>query len=111
MLTEQQRQIVKRARDRIAEPAHWCQGTFARTADGFECLCTDPRVQRFCAFGVLVAECAAQDGWNASANASVLAILLAPRGLAAINDGPDGHRKVLALFGGPCRGLTIDPTS
>jgi hypothetical protein len=41
----------------------------------------------------------------------VLAILLAPRGLAAINDGPDGHRKVLALFEGPCRGLTIDPTS
>ena len=89
MLTEQQRQIVKRARDRIADPAHWCQGAFARTADGFQCLFTDPLAQSFCAFGALEAECATQGGEDACA----LATLLSPRGvasIAAINDEPDG---------------------
>jgi hypothetical protein len=94
MLTKQQRRSVKKARDRIADPAHWCQGTFARTADGFQCLFTDPLAQSFCAFSALAAECYALGARDASA----LATLLAPRGLAAINDWPDGHRKVLALF-------------
>jgi hypothetical protein len=103
MLTVKQRQIVKRARDRIADEAHWCRCTFARTADGFRCLFTDPLAQRFCAFGALAAECAAQGGTDASALATLLVPrgpggLSGPGGLAAINDGPDGHRKVLALF-------------
>ena len=56
MLTEQQRQIVKKARDRIADPVHWCRGAYARTALGDECKVDDPQAHRFCAVGALAVE-------------------------------------------------------
>ena len=56
MLTPEQRQIVKRARDRIAHPAHWCRRAYARTADGFKCRAIDPQARSFCAVGALAVE-------------------------------------------------------
>ena|SRR5262245_14594477 len=60
MLTDQQRKIVQRARDRIADPARWCQGSMARTANGEICRFDDKHAQRFCALGALAAELAAE---------------------------------------------------
>jgi hypothetical protein len=101
MLTTEQKEIVQKARDRIADPQHWCRHSNARTLWGFRCDPTGPRAVAFCAFGALLRECSEQygaDQWNASAIAAGFASCLAPQGLKSINDGPDGHRKVLALF-------------
>ena len=100
MLTHEQRQIVKRARDRIADPANWCHGANARTADGSVCKVTDPRAHSFCGFGALEVEYrAAGSEFPHICSADELADQLAfgGRALSTVND-EDGHAAVLALF-------------
>jgi hypothetical protein len=59
MLTAAEKEIVKKARDRIACPARWCQFASARDAHGFACKFDDPRARSHCAFGALELELAA----------------------------------------------------
>jgi len=99
MLTKQQRQIVEKARDRIADPAHWCRKAFARTASGHICDVTDPRARRFCAVGALAVEYLAAGSEWPDDDGDKLAARFDPRGrtLVDVNDD-DGQSAVLALL-------------
>ena len=101
MLTVEQKQIVQKARDRIADRRRWCTGVEARLADGQTCYVGHPRAAKFCAFGALHRECLAVTGLDgALAMAESVARLIRPdrAPLSDIDDGMNGHAKVLALF-------------
>jgi hypothetical protein len=53
MVTQQQRQIIRRARDLIAEPTRWCQSDFALDEEGERCHPNDPKARKFCACGAI----------------------------------------------------------
>jgi hypothetical protein len=53
-LTELQRQIVRKARERINDPEHWCQRTAAQTRGGEHCKPYSAIAFRFCAIGALI---------------------------------------------------------
>jgi hypothetical protein len=52
-LTQEQRKVVERARELIADEQHWSQGQCARTADGKPCSAFDPNATKFDAYGAL----------------------------------------------------------
>jgi hypothetical protein len=104
MLTAEQKEIVRRARARIADPHRWCRRASARTQWGFSCEIDSPRAHRFCAFGALAVELSAigRDWLRAQCEAGELSSKLGFRfsvlSLVRVNDSQDGHAKVLALF-------------
>jgi len=48
-----QHQIIGRALELIADPAHWSTGAWARTSAGHACGWNNPAAARFCASGAL----------------------------------------------------------
>ena len=48
-----QHQIIARALEIVSDEEHWTRAGVARTADGRQCACFDPRAARFCAIGAL----------------------------------------------------------
>jgi hypothetical protein len=98
----EQRQTVEKARARIADPNRWCQGVLALMADGTECGIHCPRAVRFCALGALAVEYLQLCGGDAKRAVNLaksLASVLSYRGsLVRLNDMPNGHARVLALF-------------
>ena len=48
-----QHQIIARALEIVSDEEHWTRASVARTADGRQCACFDPRAARFCAIGAL----------------------------------------------------------
>jgi hypothetical protein len=48
-----QHQIVARALEIVSDEEHWTRACVARTAEGRQCACFDPRAARFCAIGAL----------------------------------------------------------
>lgn len=98
MLTPEQRQIIKKARDRIADPAHWCKGANARSADGRPCHPAERRAVRFSVFGALVAEYVAQGVmWPVDVVHELSRQLHPQFTLWHINEY-EGHAAVLAIF-------------
>lgn len=47
------RDILLRVRDRIADPAHWCQGWFAKTATGGFTTHSAPDASQWCLVGAI----------------------------------------------------------
>jgi hypothetical protein len=93
-------QIVRRARDLIADRAHWCQGFGALAADG---RIANPRsgdAASFCALGALdraamdlgLDYCDVQGFAKAMTGSGDLQVLF------DINDSRNGHARVLAMF-------------
>ena len=52
-LTQEQRKVLERARELIADEQHWSQGQCARTSDGKPCSAFDPNASKFDAYGAL----------------------------------------------------------
>lgn len=90
--TSEQLDILRRARERISDPARWTQGWFARNAAGNKTTSVSADACRWCAAGALVVE-GREDGW----------VLLRAiqcclqESLFVINDR-QGHADVLAAF-------------
>lgn len=94
------RRIIERARDLIADEAHWCRGALAMDARGVYVCPTDPAAIKYCAMGALIAAAFEISGAPDQAQAlaySAERLLLSDRSLVAINDGP-GHAEVLDLL-------------
>jgi hypothetical protein len=99
-------QIIREARNLIANPDSWIEGELARTAAGESCDPWDAEATRFCAYGALVR--AAYGISNDSNTAmhfaqSATAVMFGPGGsdpgqLYEINDGEEGREAVLKLF-------------
>ena len=95
-----------RARDLIADPDHWCRGAGAMDANGVGIPEDDPTAVRWCALGARWLACSyVGDERRMELSARMTRImdrhLLAENGsygLANLNDGPDGHRRVLAVY-------------
>ena len=100
--TEREREIIKKARDRIADPEHWCIDDLARTRDGAACHINDPHATRFCATGALAFALFQLTGDESEAvtQATRLGNLImggSKFGLGRIND-KSGHEVVLAIL-------------
>jgi hypothetical protein len=92
--------IMERARELIAEPEHWCRGSYARGKGGVSVSVGDSSARRYCAMGALIL--AAFDLVGNMGQARELAYSAAGTisntgSLVFVNDHA-GHAAVLALF-------------
>lgn len=100
MLTLEQRQIVKEARDIIADPRRWSRFASARLANGDLCDIDSCKAWQFCALGALTKAYRSRGATPKMAAEQARAlgrVLSRRRGLELINDD-QGHAAVLALF-------------
>lgn len=94
------RQLVTKAIELIADPAHWCRGVTARDADGRKVEASSPDAVAFCALGALYRVV----GLNGSVDgvATALYNTIAKRGFTNIgqfNDSPrTTHADVLEVL-------------
>ena len=95
-----------RARDLIADPDHWCQGAGAMDENGIGIPEDDPTAVRWCALGARWMACS-YAGFERRMELSARITRIMDRhmmadwgdcGLANLNDGEDGHRRVLAVY-------------
>ena len=105
-------ELLRAARERIADKEHWAQGRLAVDARNREVPPNDPRAERWCAIGAL---CRVADApntsrlWTEPGAPRVYGHLIAAaedelgnaqdslEAVMGINDGP-GHRAVLRLY-------------
>jgi hypothetical protein len=98
MLTATEKRIVKKARGLITPEERWTQDVFAAARGGHAVDPQDAEAFKFCALGALW-RAAFELGERGFKVAGIISKLTGnPGSLQAINDGPDGHRRVLALF-------------
>jgi hypothetical protein len=87
-------EILRAARERIADPERWCQGYYARDPNGAEVEPDDVQACKWCAVGSLCLEVP----WRDEAHLYlVTAAIEVGTTTTAINDGRD-HSAVMALF-------------
>lgn len=97
------REILELARARVANRETWCKGHSARMPSGRVAAGRDElaKAVKFCGFGALYRSAydllgdvdkARKKAWEIELQ------MLRGGGIAAINDGKDGRRRVLALF-------------
>jgi len=101
MLTAAEQVIVRRARKLIAPPDRWTRGQAAENRDGCPVTVYVQAAYRFCAYGALwraALELGSQSPADLADCIVSKLITAGADGLSSINDGPGGHRKVLALF-------------
>jgi hypothetical protein len=105
-LTEQQREIVQKARGLISDKKHWTHGSYAATRSGKPCHTAHPDVYKFCAEGAIcLAALRAVKGRMAKGMHMGHAVVIAlnsvssgtPMTVICINDA-NGHQAVLELF-------------
>lgn len=87
---------LKAISDLLADPARWTQRADARTADGSPVGWDHPDAARWCIFGALH-RCVPQEDRLAVLTA-LHNELPADRALTHVNDGPDGHARILDLL-------------
>ena len=98
-----QHQIIARALEIVSDEEHWTRASVARTADGRQCACFDPRAARFCAIGALNRAARELLGVAGVEHAyAAEAFVLAANGrhhdsLPCINDNC-GHEVIVAMF-------------
>lgn len=100
-------QLLREARDLIADRLHWTRGTYARNIDGKPVNAHDPEACRFCAVGAVQRVFALRelsiydtDGGSPYAlacGALAEAVLGGGGSITAYND-QGGHEATLALF-------------
>jgi hypothetical protein len=99
-MTPEDRAVISAARSLIADPAHWCQGTYARDNRGYPINPIDPDACSWCALGAL-ARAAVDVGASPGTGAGAVDILYRVSDSAStvvgVNDR-DGHEAVIALF-------------
>jgi len=101
MLTAQEKKIVRKARRLITPVDRWTQGQAAENCDGSPVTVYVQAAYRFCAYGALwrvALELGSQSPADVADCIACKLITAGAAGLAAINDGPGGRRKVLAIF-------------
>lgn len=91
-------QLLREAKELIADPKRWAQGAFARDSGGAVVAALDPAAVRWCAIGALVAV-DRSDGRNQcfAAHNALAGHLHGCSGLQTFNDSHE-HAEVLALF-------------
>jgi hypothetical protein len=99
-----QRQVIRRAREIIADPAHWLEGHFAVDAMGGRCTPACSAAVRFCAIGALwrAASEIIPDAEKAQHAANTVVDALehlqgSYQSLKNVNDRR-GHKAVLEIF-------------
>jgi hypothetical protein len=101
MLTAEERKIVKKARRLITPADRWTRRQAAQNRDGCPVTVYVRAAYRFCAYGALWRAALSLGSESPAAVADCIAsklITAGPDALSTINDGPGGHRKVLAIF-------------
>jgi hypothetical protein len=89
---------LKAARDLIAEPKNWCQGTLALDKQGEKCDPKDPEACKFCATGALKRVCPNEATFNDErAKLAKASRYLTGYGVINMNDGTN-HSMVLSVF-------------
>jgi hypothetical protein len=83
-------EIIKKARERIADPKRWTTGAFARDKDGNPVPVFDGKAVCWCVSGALAHIAGYSDGYDAEK-------LLMPGGVAGYNDA-HSHAEVLELL-------------
>ena len=92
------KEILTKARDRVKDPEHWCQGTYALTKDGLDANPTEDRADRFCAIGALLrANDKSENYIKAELALRHAASKLFSKGPTSVNDQL-GHEAVVAMF-------------
>lgn len=94
------KEILVAARKRIEKPENWCQGTFARKADGSGCSLLHHLACQWCAGGAVAATRVGK--WRDTVGATMLLHSEAARlggfaSLEALNDKTD-HDTVMKMF-------------
>jgi hypothetical protein len=92
--------IIDRARTIIANPDHWCQGSYAKSNGGVPVSAEDRSAQRYCAMGALILaafEITGDVGRGRELAYSAARIISNTRSLIFVNDH-EGYAAVLALF-------------
>lgn len=88
-------EIMKDARDLIADPSRWTKHAFARDAQRLPCNVRDEEAAMFCSIGALLR--AADMDNDLVGRIAHLARLMSPFGLAHFNDRHT-HQQVIQLF-------------
>jgi hypothetical protein len=98
-------QVLREARELIAMPERWTQGTWARKANGDGVLATNPEACCFCAGGALLKSSSRGRKENRDLFDAAVRLLIAPLNgetwmdIAQFNDRvAKSHDEVLALF-------------
>jgi hypothetical protein len=98
MFTAEEKEIVRKARDLITPIDRWTQGHAAVDRNGSPVPACNKAAYRFCAHGALW-RAASDLGFRSPGSATdEIVDKLSTHHLTSINDGKDGHCKVLALF-------------
>lgn len=87
-------EILRAARERIADPERWCQGYYAQDPNGAEVEPDDVQACKWCAVGSLCLEVQSRDEAHLYLVDAAREVGITP---TAINDGR-GHSAVMVLF-------------
>jgi hypothetical protein len=92
--------IIERARELIAEPEHWCRGSYARGKGGVSVSVGDSSARRFCAMGALILAALELTGdiQRGRELAYRAASTISQTGSLVFVNDHRGHAAVLALF-------------
>lgn len=92
--------LIERARELIADPEHWCRGSYARGKGGVSVSVGDSSARRYCAMGALILA-----AWEITGDVNrgdglaynAAKIVSKTGSLVFVNDH-QGHAAVLALL-------------
>lgn len=91
--TESMLQIFRDARALIEDPKRWTTGQNARDAEGEECYPTQTFAVCWCAEGAII-----RSSRLSRRNKALDRARIGGARICDVNDGPDGHKRVLARF-------------
>lgn len=91
--------ILRQARDLIAEPEHWCQGAFARKVCGGTVPPGSPDAARWCMLGALMRCAVWVPEWILARASVVLEDIVSPYSIESYNDLRGRyHHEVIAVY-------------
>ena len=89
--------VLKKSLDHIKEPENFCQGCLARTARGIPVPYNHPKAVKFCALGITLRMQGNDEAAGLMARLAINKALEHPS-LSIVNDGADGHRRIVEGF-------------
>jgi hypothetical protein len=92
--------MIEKARELIAEPEHWCRGSYARGKGGASVPVMDRSAQRHCAMGALILAAfeVTGDVRRATELADSVSRMISKTGSLVFVNDHQGHAAVLVLF-------------
>jgi hypothetical protein len=87
--------IIEGALKIIQDPNRWTKGVYARDDKGYQCYPHSDEAMSFCAAGAIERVAYEIDADSDPANHAIRDVCL---NYHEVNDGPDGRRRVIAIF-------------